>query len=77
MALTKTIDPEGRLLAVSGIDIPAAICQAVEDIVDQINNLLPVSPEPITGAVAAASPLGQLLTYLEAKGIISNKTTES
>lgn len=77
MALIKTLDPQNRLVAVSGIPIPAGLCAPVCDIVDQLNTLLPTDPPAVTGVVAAGSPLAQLIAACAAAGIITNSTTSS
>lgn len=75
MAIIKTLNPNGLLVEIAGIPIPANISSPVEDIVDQINAALPASPPAITGNVTTGSPLAQLLVALAAAGIITNSTT--
>lgn len=76
MALTKTLDPAGVLLAVNGHE--ARSQQAVEDIVDEIvaNKAALTNIGTVTGDTADGTALRSLLDLLDAAGVITDESTD-
>jgi hypothetical protein len=50
MAIIKTLDPAGVLVAANGVHVPSDIAQVVEDIVDAVNATTGVSATDVFGA---------------------------